>query len=126
MSAETALSEALARLEALLAEERDAVGRLDATALTRIAPAKLAALAELRRLGDDAGARGDDGDGRAARELLETGLRRVVIVADANRLLMAEAIEAIAEARGLGRAPGTYDRRARVTQGPRGLTARNL
>lgn len=114
---------ALDRLEAVLVEERAAVARLDAAALADVAARKQALLDELRRLG---AAVGDGESGRAAREQLSEGLRRLALVADANRLLIGEAIEAIADARGLGRAPGTYDRHARVSYGPRGLTARSL
>lgn len=117
MSATTAAAE-LAALEQLLVEERAAVGALDGAALARIAEAKAERLLHL-----SAALVETDG---ADEDALATRLEALRAQAEVNRALIADAIDAVVVARGLGGGPKTYDRRARAVGGGGGLVTRSL
>lgn len=119
MSAVEAALAGLERLEQALGRERDAIARLDARALVALGEEKVTLLAEAARLLVAA-------DTGAAREALAAGLTRLRAHAEANALLIRDAIDAVAEARGLHGGAGTYDRRARVSTPSAGLLTREI
>lgn len=106
-------------LTTLLRKERAAIVRLDAQAIEDMAQAKSELSERLQRLLQDVKAAGHlNGTSPAqveSRILVEQTGRRIAAVADANRILMNDALRVIAEVRGIVRSAGTYDARARVT-----------
>ncbi len=112
----------IAKLEDTLRRERAAIAQLDAALVESIAQEKQTLAVELAEaLAPTAGEAGQARFAGAHHEQLRRELRRLatrlLASAEANRALLADAIDSIASARGL-QAPqtGAYDSRARITQ----------
>lgn len=115
-----ALLEITHALESVLEQERAAVSALKVDALPALVSEKALLSERLRetlsRFSKDAGSyrKSLEPVFEDKRRRVRAAAVRVLANAEANRLLLADAVSAMAEVRGMTRSTGTYDARARL------------
>lgn len=115
-----ALIEITRALESVLEQERAAVASLKVDALPALVAEKALLSERLRdamaRFSRDAGSyrKSLEPVFEEKRRRVRAAAVRVLASAEANRLLLADAVNTIAEVRGMTRSTGTYDARARM------------
>lgn len=124
--------QAIQALEALLHEERGVVAALRPDRLPELLERKLALAEQVRAALATLPARAagaherPDPEWEARRLRLRAAATRVLAGAEANRLLLQDAVAALAEVRGVDAPAGTYDAHARMATYATGRVVRTL